>query len=217
MSQDIIEVVAFIDWNSQLCNAKTKSLQDHDRKARQTLEWTADWIGSALMSIDSRLRYRVRPRLYYGWHSGVTPTADRRSLDRVNADPNFRVATAKGKVAFYLPIAFGDLLLCALPHRLRKRPPLLNLPDTYRLNRQTGTMGEKMVDTALASDLVAHARIAPADWRIVLVEDDDVIPPLFTAEFLSKEKGGRTLLLRRRAQPNPHIDLTGLLCERSTI
>jgi hypothetical protein len=69
-----------------------------------------------------------------------------------------------------------------------------------------------MVDTALACDLLTHARFDPADWRVIVAEDDDFVPAAFVAEAWSKEKGGRTLLLRHRSQSR-YLDLGGILKE----
>ena len=67
-----------------------------------------------------------------------------------------------------------------------------------------------MVDTALAADLLAWARLQPTEWAIVMAEDDDLIPPLFTAEAWVTPCGGRTLLVRRRGT-SQYLKLDGLL------
>lgn len=118
---------------------------------------------------------------------------------------------------FAFPIEYGDRLLDSLPHRLRLHAPFVHLPDSLRRNRETGKWEEKMVDTALATDLLAHARGTPEDWRLVLAEDDDLIPPLFTAEAWGKVRGGKTRLLRHRTTHNPHVNLDGLLVVPSAL
>ena len=67
-----------------------------------------------------------------------------------------------------------------------------------------------MVDTALATDLLAWARAQFQEWALVLAEDDDLIPPLYTAEAWVKQRGGRALLVRRRG-PNQYVKLDGIL------
>lgn len=67
-----------------------------------------------------------------------------------------------------------------------------------------------MVDTAIAADLLAWARRSPSEWALVLAEDDDVVPPLFTVEAWIKPHGGRALLLRRRPA-SQYLKLDGLL------
>ena len=69
-----------------------------------------------------------------------------------------------------------------------------------------------MVDTALATDLLAWARLSPSEWAVVLAEDDDLVPPLFTAEAWIKPHGGRALLVRRRPA-GQYLKLDGLLRE----
>ena len=66
------------------------------------------------------------------------------------------------------------------------------------------------MDTALAADLLAWARLYPSEWAVVLAEDDDVVPPLFTAEAWIKPHGGRALLVRRRSA-SQYLKLDGLL------
>ena len=44
----------------------------------------------------------------------------------------------------------------------------------------------------------------------MLAEDDDLIPPLYTAEAWVKQRGGRALLVRRRGT-NQYVKLQGLL------
>jgi hypothetical protein len=210
MHYPLTEVVAFVDWNSQLHHARAKDFTDPTQPAKLALEQCSRWIGQTLIDIDRKRRYRVRQRLYHGWHAGLTQAPNRRAIERV-LTLDFRLASTWGQVVFELPIEYGDRLLDALPHRQRSRNPLVHLPDTYRSNCETQKMEEKMVDTALATDLLAHSRRAPKDWRLVLAEDDDLIPPLFTAEAWSKGRGGKTLLLRHRTAHNPHICLDGLL------
>lgn len=57
---------------------------------------------------------------------------------------------------------------------------------------------EKAVDTALAADLLHWARTSPTEWALVLSEDDDVVPPVLTAESWIRPHGGRILIIRER-------------------
>ena len=83
------------------------------------------------------------------------------------------------------------------PSGKHRRPPI-HLPNTLRDQAKNQPPAEKMVDTALAADLLAWARQSPSEWALVLAEDDDVAPPIFTAEAWIKPHGGRVLLLRKR-------------------
>lgn len=66
-----------------------------------------------------------------------------------------------------------------------------------------------MVDTALTCDVLASARSNPADIRLILGEDDDLVPAAFTADNWSKERGGRTIIVRRR-EASEFLNMVGL-------
>lgn len=209
MSKQIRQVIAFVDWQSQILTSGAVRISNPAKRAQKTVDSTVQCVASALRELDSSCHFVVKQRLYHGWHQGITPTENRRAIEGLNADADFKLQRI-GDVTFSLPLEFGDRLLSASPHRLRKRNPQIHLPDTYRTYPDSEPR-EKMVDTALAADLLSHARSDPTEWRVVLAEDDDIVPPLFVAEHWSKEKGGRTVLLRKRPYQNHHIDLTGLL------
>ena len=69
-----------------------------------------------------------------------------------------------------------------------------------------------MVDTALAADLLEWAREGQDGWAIVLSEDDDVVPPILTAEAWVKPHGGCVFLVRTRPR-DQYLKLDGLLVE----
>lgn len=105
---------------------------------------------------------------------------------------------------------FGDTLLDAFDHRKHKRLGI-HLPDTLRADTTTGARNrEKMVDTAMVCDILCSARSDPAHWRVVMAEDDDVVPSVFVAEKWSKDKGGKSFILRDRAA-HGFLALDGLL------
>jgi hypothetical protein len=193
-----VAAMAFVDWNAQIHNAGARDIADARRRAHRTLDVTLDLIARALNTVDRSGRYKVSLRLYHGWHRGLTPSENRLALSRILNDPDFRLVSPSLNVLFETPIMFGDLLLAALPHRML-RSPRIHLPDTFRAPMtKGGPLREKMVDTAMASDLLVQARSEPLEWRIVLAEDDDLVPALFVAEAWSKDKGGRTMLIMRR-------------------
>lgn len=66
-----------------------------------------------------------------------------------------------------------------------------------------------MVDTALTCDVLASARSSPSDIRLIMGEDDDLVPAAFTADSWGKEKGGRTFILRNR-EMSEHLNMTGI-------
>ena len=67
-----------------------------------------------------------------------------------------------------------------------------------------------MVDTALAADLLHWARNDAGDWALILAEDDDFIPPVFTAESWIRPFGGRLFIVRKRLSGR-FVQLDGLL------
>lgn len=67
-----------------------------------------------------------------------------------------------------------------------------------------------MVDTALAADLVVCAYQDPNDWILLVTEDDDLIPPLFTAESIINSAQARALLLSKEKPRGNLLLLNGL-------
>ena len=102
-------------------------------------------------------------------------------------------------------------LLSALPERTHARPPI-HLPNTLRRQARNAPPIEKMVDTALAADLLEWARRESSEWALVLSEDDDVVPPPFTAEAWIRPHGGRAFIVRA-SRPHGFLKLDGLLME----
>ena len=85
----------------------------------------------------------------------------------------------------------------------------IHLPNTFRDRGYQGHE-EKMVDTALAADLVVCAYQDPNEWILVVAEDDDLIPPLFTAESIINAQQAKALLLSKRKRGNNLLLLDGL-------
>ena len=173
--------------------------------ARRTLDRTARLVGRALNP--EKAKFRVSLRLYHGWHKGWQPTESFKAATRAVGDTDL-AGLSPDRVDFSPAVQFGHTLLAALLERQHPRSSI-HLPNTLR-DRMTGQPTEKMVDTALAADLLAWAHLSPSEWALVLAEDDDVVPPLFTAEALIKPHGGRALLLRKRPA-GQYLRLDGLL------
>ncbi|MGQ7791810.1 hypothetical protein ACUN0C_05300 [Faunimonas sp. B44] len=218
----MISVTAFVDWKAQIHNAQAVRIVSVIDRARISLDHCCDVIGTALAksSTSARDRFRVQLRLYHGWHRGLAPTDMRLALLKLSSQPNFALTCKESNVIFSTPLEFGERLLNALPNRLvkscRSGMPQIHLPDTFRAPmNKGGPFREKMVDTAIACDVLCHARSDAKDWRLVLAEDDDLVPALFVAEAWSKEKGGRTLLVRKRGSSR-YIDLSGFMRECQT-
>lgn len=63
-----------------------------------------------------------------------------------------------------------------------------------------------MVDTLLAADLLHGVRTKEAALFIVVANDDDAVPAVFTAEAWQAQ----VLLLHSRVHTNPHLQLSGI-------
>ena len=63
-----IDVTAFVDWKTQMHDARALGL-DPPQRARSTLARTTKAVGRALARL-SGARFRVSFRLYHGWHKG---------------------------------------------------------------------------------------------------------------------------------------------------
>ena len=179
-----------------------------DERAQRTLARTLRSIGRALSK--EKPRFRVSFRLYHGWHKGWQPTDGFKAVLQAVGATDFP-ALSHDRVDFSPTVQYGHTLIEALPERQhRERRPPIHLPNTLRDQARGQPPAEKMVDTALAADLLAWARRSPSEWALVLAEDDDVAPPLFTAEAWIKPHGGRVLLLRKR-RAGQYLRLDGLL------
>jgi hypothetical protein len=202
-----IAVTAFVDWNAQIHNARAHQLRPVEQ-ANQTLQRTAKWIGRALVRNNPTARFRVALRLYHGWHKGWEPTDGLRAIV-ATASPVELAALAHSTVRFSERLDYGHTLLSALPTR-RHQNPAVHLPNTLRQQNRDSPREEKMVDTALAADLLQWARNDPEEWAVVVAEDDDFVPPVFTAESWVSRHGGRVLIVRARPATQ-YLKMGGLL------
>lgn len=204
----IVRVSAFIDWNSQIHISGDSEKKDPITTARVVLTKTSARIARSLHGIDNAARFRVQLRLYHGWHKGFEPTANKRAITNVLASLNYSDLSPIKSVVFDPNVGYGDCLLGALPHRLHERLGI-HLPNTLRM--QNGDLGEKMVDTAMAADVVLAAASEPDDWILVVAEDDDLIPPVFTAESLLTKNVSRVLLLQKRRRSENFLKLDKIM------
>lgn len=174
MALRIRQVYAFVDWDT----------------ARR-LRWLPPSVArSGVRSLDVQLkelymaiargckalcddRCMVRVRLYHGWHQGKTPTQDYRDLAAIQPR---RLAFGDLSVAFEPP-QIADSLLCGGRHA--------SLRNTLRKRENALEHEQKLVDTALAADLLflarQHSTNKDADF-LVVSEDDDMIPPVVVAQ-----------------------------------
>lgn len=206
-----ISVTALIDWKSQMHNCGADKLSDRTEQASRTLQRTVSALGKALNKLDNTSRYKVTLRLYHGWSKGYEWTPNRSAVVNAIAQTDFSVISRFQNIVINPEVSYGDLLLSGLSHRISKAKNI-HLPGTLR-DRGGDHVGEKMVDTALASDLLSLAFSDPKDWSIVLAEDDDLVPPIFTAEAWKDRHGGKVYLLRKRSVSKSKVLLGGLILE----
>ena len=179
-------VEALIDWNSQFHLAGKR---DHDpnsaQLARIVLKFVCRRISKCLVKFDPNGRFEVHLRAYHGWHQGYEPTPRRKAAivaqvgDPNDPNDNGLLGYSPRREVIFRSFAFGDKLLYALDSRLHARLDC-HLPGTLR--RVGNKLEEKMVDTALASDLVYLALSEQDSWLIVVGEDSDLVPALYVAE-----------------------------------
>ena len=205
-----ISVTAFVDWNSQIRNANVSPGDPHGN-ARRTLKKTSRIIGKALARLAPTCRFSVVFRLYHGWYKGWEPADNFRAMTTIVSEIDFSLLAQTRNVTFSPNVQYGHALLSALPERRHVRPPI-HLPNTLRKKDRNSAWQEKMVDTALAADLLDWAREGQSGWALVLSEDDDVVPPVLAAEAWTRAHGGRTFIVRIR-RGGPFLKLRGLLLE----
>ncbi|MBI5477291.1 MAG: amidohydrolase family protein [Deltaproteobacteria bacterium] len=195
-------VGAFLDWDTVRRMGRVPDREDASlvaRHADHVFRWLRGDIASILRAIDASAAFFVNFRIYHGWHRGSTPTVDRRALESVRASGG--AGGRIDRVAFDSDLGFGNELLCG-GHRAA-------LFDTLR-RRPDGEDEQKMVDTALAADLLDFARREKhLRYRAALVvgDDDDLLPAAVTAE----QWGLATWVVRRRQADNPHLRTAGLI------
>lgn len=204
-----IPVTAFVDWNTQIRNARLPDAKP-DHRARLTLARTARVISTALARKRPADRFDVALRLYHGWHKGWEPTENFRAITTTVSQTDFYRLSRSPNVIFSSDVQYGHTLLSALPERRHARPPI-HLPNTLR-EQTRHAENEKTVDTALAADLLSWARSDPGEWALILSEDDDFVPPVFAAEAWTKPHGGRVYIVRSRKK-GPYLKLDGLMME----
>ena len=201
-----ISVTAFVDWTAQIHNARADQLRPPAR-AKQTLRRTAQSIRRVLEDSDLTARFNVAIRLYHGWYKGWEPTENLRAI-KATLSPGEISIFSNPRVRFADRLDYGHTLLSALPKRSHKSA--IHLPNTLRQQSRDSPRKEKMVDTALAADLLHWARSEPEEWAMVLAEDDDLVPPVFTAESWVEPHGGRILIVRKRPS-DAYLNLDCLL------
>lgn len=207
--RNVVNVTAFIDWNSQIHAARPGRNVSEAVIAQRTLEYVGQILGNHLSKQDATARFSVTLRLYHGWHKGFQVMPRRKAIRTVVAGADFGLLSTKATVTIRPNIEYGDLLISGQQTRLH---PMLgcHLANTLRATIEDPNVHEeKMVDTAIAADLVDLSFRDPERWLIVVGEDDDLVPPIIVAEGTRSKNDGKIFLLRKRPVTN-FLKLEGL-------
>lgn len=192
---------------------------DNVAVARLALKQVCRSIGRLLHEEAGGETFFLYLRAYHGWRRGFEPTPRRRGLEEARRffspnDPEDRGLSA------YSPrpsqavrsLEFGDRLLGARNERLCGRGDH-HLPSTLQ-NDSTGNPGEKMVDTALVSDLIHLALEEDRSWLVVVGQDADLVPGILTADGLLHGTDRRVIFFARGGISNTNPKMTDLICRR---
>lgn len=208
-----------IDWNSELRSYKGSSAQSEAVIARTALKQVSRRIGKLLSEKAKDAPFFIHLRLYHGWRAGFTPTLRRQAIneariyDPKNQDDRGIVEYSPSTRQVIRSMDFGDRLIGARDIRLCGPRLDHHLPSTLQVDR-SGTLGEKMVDTALVSDLL-HLAIEPDDsWLIVVGQDSDLVPGILTAEGILHGTDRRIIFLARGGFKNSNPKMMDLICRR---
>lgn|GEM_PF-3578321 len=203
----------FIDWDSASRVARIKPKSDMPLPLRlsctkQAFTELQDRIISKLAEIEPKSPIKIlKSRIYHGWHRGKSPSADKLVWDQLRTQLK---AVSRNGISYLPDIEFGNELICR-----GARSPIF---DTLRPDRSNpGSSSQKMVDTALVSDLLSFCRSESSSFRrnerpttlaIVVGDDDDLLPGVFVAEAW----GLPTYVFRiTRDLDNKHLSTDGII------
>ena len=183
--------IGFVDWHTAVVASGAElRTRRSDAAARTALEHVERIVSDHLVASAGGSRFRVRLRLYTGWHEGTTRTPRFRGITKVKRTYANQVRTYRGgRVAFLGGddgVQIGARLAYASPGRLVQKHGV-HLLDTVR--RRDGESSEKMVDTALVVDLLGLANRKEAQRYVVVSDDDDMLPGVFAAEAAGASVG----------------------------
>ena len=205
-------VSVLIDWNSQLHYVGSSALSEEE--ASSVLRSVCQRVGRLLVKVAPDENFELHLRAYYGWYRGFEPTQGRRAVMAVSMGRSDVSGEGQGLLGYSAQpesvivrqLQFGDKLLFARDARLYEGLDC-HLPGT--LQREQDGDKEKMVDTALASDL-CYLAFKGEDWIIVVGQDRDLVPPLYVAEAAMMASSRRLFFLTtgRRIK---NLKLEGLL------
>ena len=205
------DAIAFVDWNSQSHAAIDRELRGTQEGASRTLEYVGRVVGTALHSACNETRFKVKLRIYYGFRKGFEATEGRKAVINALTSADLAIISRRANVLIRDEFALGDTLLSARPIRMHNAQSC-HLPNTFRRSiSDNARFEEKMVDTALATDLVHAAHSDKKTWLLVLGEDDDLTPPIITADSIRYGSESMVLLARKRPLA-PFLKIEDLQC-----
>jgi uncharacterized LabA/DUF88 family protein len=211
ISRKIRRVGLFVDWNTQILACPSELSDRPIDRCQFALRRVGKIASRKLCELEPSTVFRVRIRLYHGWTTGFTQTPNRRAFLSVPEFLNPDEIFPSARVLSLSDIEFGDRLIDALPER-ENSGLRIHLPNTFRRQRGDAERTEKMVDTALAADLLSWARSDADTVALVFSSDDDMVPPVFVAESWMKPMGGSVHLFRGQARDESRfLKLEGLL------
>lgn len=209
-----------IDWNSELHAIRARSASESVDAARRALKSVCRQVGKQLLQLAPEENFFLFLRAYHGWRRGFESTPNRVALEAARVfDPNgaegggLNEYSAHPRQVVVREMEFGDRLLGARDERLCGQRRDHHLPSTLQTDR-AGTSGEKMVDTALVSDLLYLAAENDDSWLIVVGQDADLVPGILTAEGLLHGTDRRVVYLARGGLKNSNPTMVDLVWKR---
>lgn len=193
--------IVFTDWDTArrlgpYDKPMTSTLNNEVRRIDAAFACLRQIVADYLKAINPSEIFRVRWRLYHGWYSGRTKTADLRAFEKFTEELK---TTTINKISFGADIVAATTMLCG-GHRM----PLY---DTLRPGlADPAKPRQKMVDTGLVGDLLQSARSARDDIHLVIGDDDDLLPGVFMVE----RWGVRVHMLRQQAA-STHLNTSNLV------
>ncbi len=211
ISAKVIRIGVFVDWNSQLRAVALPASTPPQELARAALRHVGNSVSKMLSTEAPNNRFRLELRLYCGWTKGFTRSDYYRAVTGLTEVFDLDALFPSSRISVLAEIGYGDRLLECRP--ARENTGLgAHLPNTLRQQEGSGRWQEKMVDTALACDLLSWVRADPESWAVVISNDDDMVPPVFTAEAWLEQATGRVLLMRSASRSGDRfLNLDGLI------
>lgn len=209
-----------IDWNSELHALHGKIASESVDIARRALKSVCRQVGKQLLQSAPDENFFLFLRAYHGWRRGFEPTPNRVALEaarvfdpRADEGGGLNEYSSHPRQVVVREMEFGDRLLGARDERLCGQRRDHHLPSTLQTDR-AGASGEKMVDTALVSDLLYLAADNDGSWLVVVGQDADLVPGILTAEGLLQGTDRRVVYLARGGLKNSNPKMADLVWKR---